>query len=294
VNPGLRIKDNYMPSINDFKSFKLKNGWKISVYNTRANHELMNQVQQFVTSYEPLKSWIRIKSSGNSRIWKLSGNNRSYIFKEYLRRSFLEYPKTVLNGSRARKSLREGLNLMNKGFLTPEMQAFGEKTFLGIPTKNFIITTLIPEAIGIYSLLKDSFKTPLSARKIQIKRNLLSALGKTVGRLHSAGIVHGDLRLDNIIVIRWDERNPDFYFIDNERNSFFTHGIPERLRLKNLVQINMIVIPQITFSDRLRFFRAYLSENQELQQDAKQWMRNVFMKTRERLQDNFPGVWIRF
>jgi hypothetical protein len=185
VNPESRTRDKYMPSINDFKSFKLKSGWKISVYNTRANHELMNQVQQFVNSYEPLKSWIRIKSSGNSRIWKLYGNNRSYILKEYLKRSLLEYPKSILNGSRARKSLREGLNLMNKGFLTPEMQAFGEKTFLGIPTQNFIITTLVPEAIGIYSLLKDSFKTPLSAREFQLKRNLLSALGKTVGRLHS-------------------------------------------------------------------------------------------------------------
>jgi hypothetical protein len=55
----------------------------------------------------------------------------------------------------------------------------------------------------------------------------------------------------------------------------------------------MIVMPQITFSDRLRFFRAYLSENQELEQNAQQWMRNVFLKTRERLQDNFPGVWVR-
>jgi hypothetical protein len=179
VNPELRIKDKYMPSINDFKSFKLKNGWKISAYNIKANHELMNQVQQFVNTYEPLKSWIRIKSSGNSRIWKLYGDNRGYIFKEYLKRSFMEYPKSILNGSRARKSLREGLNLMNKGFITPEIQAFGEKTFLGIPTQNFIITTLVPEAIGIYSLLKDSFKTPLSARKIQLKRTLLSALGKT-------------------------------------------------------------------------------------------------------------------
>lgn len=279
--------------MNDFKSFKFKNGWKISVCNTRTNYELMNQVQQFVTSYEPLKSWSPIKSSGNSRIWKVSVNKHRYIIKEYLKRSFLEYPKTILNGSRARKSLRQGLNLMNKGFLTPEMEMLGEKMFFGIPTRNFIITVFIPEAIGIYSLFKDSFNTPLSIRKIQIKRNLLHNLGKTVGRLHSAGIVHGDLRLDNIIVIRWHERNPDYYFIDNERNSFFPHGIPDRLRLKNLVQINMIVMPQITLSDRLRFFRAYLSENQELQKDAKQWMRNVFIKTRERLQDNFPGVWLK-
>jgi tRNA A-37 threonylcarbamoyl transferase component Bud32 len=282
-----------MLSISNFKPLKFKNGWKISIYNIKANHELINQVQQYVASHEPLKSWTRIKSSGNSRIWRLYGNNRNYIFKEYLKRSLFEYPKSILNGSRARKSLRQGLNLMNKGFLTPEMQAFGEKTFLGIPTKNFIVTTLVPEAIGIYSLLKNSFKTPLSARDFQLKRTLLSALGKIVGRLHSSGIVHGDLRLDNIIVTRWDEGNPGFYFIDNERNRCFPHSIPERLRMKNLVQINMIVMPQITFSDRLRFFSAYLSENQELQQDAKQWMRNVFLKTRERLQDNFPGVWVR-
>ncbi len=122
------------------------------------------------------------------------------------------------------------------------------------------------------------------------KRTFIQTIGQLIGRLHKQGIFHGDMRPGNILV----KRSPKellSYFIDNERNRYFPKGIPQRLREKNLIQINMTVLPAITFPDRLRFFKAYLNENPELKPYAKDLTRKIFLRTRERLQKRIPGIW---
>jgi hypothetical protein len=209
----------------------------------------------------------------------------------YLKRDPLDSLKAFFAGSRARRACLNGEELIERGFNTPTMLALGEKTVAGFATDNFLITEYLPDSMGIYSLIKSQFSLPLKHEDIQLKRSTLRNLGRYIGALHAKGFVHGDLRMDNIIVT---ELNPDkvkFYLIDNERNKFFHRDIPERLRLKNLVQVNMIVLPQITFTDRLRFFKAYLEKNPELKSVSRYWIRRVFLKTKKRLQKIIPDIW---
>ncbi len=99
--------------------------------------------------------------------------------------------------------------------------------------------------------------------------------------MHKADIFHGDLRPGNILIEVLDD-DFHFYFIDNERTRYFHDEIPSRLREKNLVQINTILMSQITFTDRLIFFKAYLDENPELKPVARKLIRKIFRKTKKK------------
>ena len=112
------------------------------------------------------------------------------------------------------------------------------------------------------------------------KRALIRAFAKTVGRMHARGIFHGDLRLGNVLAAR-EGQNWRFFFIDNERTRKF-HRLPSRLRLKNLVQVNLF-IHGITDADRLRFFGAYLAVNPTIQKHYRRWVEKIIAKTNKRL-----------
>jgi len=114
------------------------------------------------------------------------------------------------------------------------------------------------------------------------RHHSIRKIGRLIGRLHRTGIVHGDLRPGNILV-QHSGGEPVFYFIDNARNRFFKKSMPDRLRLKNLVQMNMLLMPHITHSNRLRFFRAYLLENPGLVPHERKWIHIISLKTRKRM-----------
>jgi len=86
------------------------------------------------------------------------------------------------------------------------------------------------------------------------RRRFLQTLGCEIGRLHGHGIFHGDLRVGNVLVQEAGD-TWRFWLLDNERTVQF--GIlPERRRIKNLVQLHLFV-KNLTDSDRWRFFHAY-------------------------------------
>lgn len=267
------------------------NGWKILCDAVRCNSSILDQIKIFTLTRVPPQGWIHIESSHFSSVWKFSINNTSYIFKQFLNRNILEYFKASIRGSRAKRAWVNGQILIKEGFYTPFLIAYGERSFFSFPVFTFIVTDFLQDYCGAYTMLKTKFSFPLPMNQIKLKRTLIHLLGKYIGQLHSKGIIHGDLRLDNILINQRETEDTMFYLIDNERNKLFPRDIPERLRLKNLVQINMIVLPQITFTDRLRFFRAYLESNPELETVSRYWIRRVFLKTKKRLQKKIPGCW---
>ena len=119
--------------------------------------------------------------------------------------------------------------------------------------------------------------TPCSLRE---KRDLLRQFGLTVGRMHRAGVVHGDLRPGNVLVRRNGNRW-EFFLIDNERTRRHRY-LRGRLRRKNLVQINML--PRgISNTDRMRFFLPYLLLNPSVRRNREGYARKIMAVTRRRL-----------
>jgi hypothetical protein len=83
------------------------------------------------------------------------------------------------------------------------------------------------------------------------KRELLCALGRAVGGLHTAGFVHGDLVPSNVLA-----RDDGFVLLDHDRT--------RRGRLlvwwgarRNLVQLGRFVVPGLRAADRMRVLCAY-------------------------------------
>jgi hypothetical protein len=272
-------------------STKCLHGWKIAYDREACDPSVIEAVKEFAGSGIPSGDWVRLGSSGNARVWKFRTPAGWYVLKEYLGKDFFDNAMFFVRGSRARRAWERGRELSIRGFNTPLGLAYGERLSFFSPPRCFLVSEFLPDSPGVYTLLKEEFRRPLSGERVRIKRTLLDGLGRFVGRLHAEGVVHGDLRLDNIIVRRWWSDSPVFILIDNERNRHFSGEIPARLRLKNLVQLNMVLLVQVTFSDRLRFFNAYLKENPRLGSAGKDWVRKVFLKTRKRLHKKFSGVW---
>lgn len=120
---------------------------------------------------------------------------------------------------------------------------------------------------------------------IQWRRNALKQLGEVVANLHNAGIAHGDLRPNNILLHCYSTV-PKFCFIDNERNAALSSDVSSII--KNLVQLNMIWLEDVGLTDRFRFFSAYIKKLDSRfgltqKPENKKLLRQVQQKTIERL-----------
>jgi hypothetical protein len=104
--------------------------------------------------------------------------------------------------------------------------------------------------------------------------------------MHAAGIFHGDLRLGNILA-RKEKSGWHFFLIDNERTRKFRR-LPSHLRLKNLVQANILISDCVTKTDRMRFFKSYLQKNVNIQNGHRKLAKIVDAKTSDRLRTKLP------
>lgn len=153
--------------------------------------------------------------------------------------------KSWFRPARASSTARITVALRAAGFLVPPILLHGVHR----QSRRELIVTERAEGDGPIIALRRL------ERSIAAKRQVLSALGAEVGRLHSAGFIHGDLTPFNIRIVI--DEPPRFAFIDNERtrrNVLIARG---RRRLRNLVQLGHFALPGITRTDRMRVFRAY-------------------------------------
>lgn len=225
----------------------------------------------------------RIGSASSSRVFrfrlKISGQDRRVYYKEYMDRSLGDALKHVVRASRARRAFRASMMLNRNGFQAPEIVALGEDRVLLWNRRCFLVTFEAVAALPLYSLLEED-SSILEVELLRRKRALIRTLGKTVGRLHAHGIVHGDLRPGNVLA-RWEQDHWSVCLLDNERTRKYP-WVPPSLRRKNLVQIGMLRTG-VSHTDRLRFWRAYLTECPSLYPKRKQWAKRVHTRTVERL-----------
>ncbi|MGD0784435.1 MAG: lipopolysaccharide kinase InaA family protein [Sedimentisphaerales bacterium] len=257
-------------------------GWKIKLaddFPSGFESVILSEVQ-FPNGHR--SSFEKLTSSKFASVLKFSVLFRSKVYnlilKRYLNRNFSDILKNLIS-TRADRAFKAGRMLREKGFSTPPAVALCQKSFAGFITADFLITTEIQDCLPIYQLfikLADSEK-----------RELMEQFGQTVGRMHNQGFSHGDLRLGNVLVKPVVSlSNPkqdgkyDFIFLDNERTKKF-NKLPMRLRIKNLVQINMLR-ESLTDADKTHFLTSYLAQQQP-PLDKELLTKEVESKTAERL-----------
>ena len=142
------------------------------------------------------------------------------------------------------------------GFLTATVLAHGRAC-----DRTFLLTRRIPGMTLRDTLLKTEGKT---------KFTLIQKLAAEVARMHSSGIYHGDLNANNIMITE-NNREFQFYFLDNEKNKFY-RKTPNKKAIRNLSQLNYLIFPKfIHKNDRLRFLINYLASREMLEEKNHWW-----------------------
>ncbi len=225
----------------------------------------------------------KIASSRYAKVFRfeaeIKGEARAFYYKEFLFRNFRDRLSVLFRPSRAMRAWRGSRLLIDHGFDTAPPVCVGEDRRFGVVRRNLMITESIPDVLELADY-PDHEPATQEHGAVSRKRRFLKEYGRVIGRLHREGIFQGDLRERNILVRNGDP--PKFYLIDNERTRRY-RNLPDRKRLKNLVQANMYPFTGITRTDRVRFFCAYLEENPSLIPRKKVWMKNILRKTRFRL-----------
>lgn len=231
--------------------------------------------------------YSKVPSSDFTSVFKgrisSNGTDLPVYVKRFLFRSGLDFAKHLSRASRARRAFEASLMLRENGFDAPDVLGLFERRFGPFKLDNMLVTREVENATPMFQLLLD-MSGRSGAGALADKRSLIRAFAKTLGRMHARGIFHGDLRLGNVLVVEEDGRWR-FYFIDNERTKKF-HRLPARLRLKNLVQVNMF-FHDISNTDRLRFFKLYLETNPGIQSHASVWAKKITAKTSRRLKKKY-------
>ena|GEM_PF-743266 len=226
-----------------------------------------------------------IPSSESARIYKFTinfnGVNRGVYFKQYLSKSLWKFVKRLVHTSRAKRSFVATKMLAENGFDVPAIIAMCECNSL-FDRRDFLATLEVEKAKSIYQSICEG-RQGLNRQQLRHRRGLIRAFGQTVGRMHAKGIFHGDLRLGNVLA-RNEEGGWRFFFLDNERTRKFSR-LPCRLRVKNLVQVNMAPRGLFTNTDRMRFFKEYCTENAAAKEQKIALIRKILKRTDQRLSE---------
>lgn len=213
-----------------------------------------------------------------ARVYKgaisFNGQTHNLYIKQYLYRSAVDFLKHIFRPSRAMRSLKASQMLATENLLSPEVIAMGQLRKGPFVAKSFLITRSIENAPTLTTWIAeaDDFKT---------KKRFIRQLAEKIGKMHAANISHGDLRTGNILVKTVGD-GWDFYLLDNERTVKY-NKLPDKLRIKNLVQLNMLTDKNLTNTDTARFYKTYLQQNQTNIPNPKELAKKVNKKTEERL-----------
>lgn len=251
---------------------------KIKKWSCRCVESFKNLLEAADTKYEKKDDGKRngvhgpfqtVASSENAKVCKASikyqGRRLNVYIKEFYYRSFVDRLKHLVRPSRAKRAFNAGLMLEENNIKTPAVISVFEQKLGPLTTKNCLITKSINDASGLYCYFNLNRQGKLSPKW---KKQFIKQLGNEIGKLHARGISHGDLRSGNILCKK-EKNRWEFYLLDNERTIKYKK-LPMKLRLKNLVQMNMILPGHMSNIDRARFFNAYLKQNPKLKKNKKQ------------------------
>jgi tRNA A-37 threonylcarbamoyl transferase component Bud32 len=260
-----------------------REGWVVLAHEgfPRAITDLAVRVPESVT-LEP------VAASPYARVFtghvKANGQTFNVYVKQYLYRSVIDRLKHLIRPGRAMRNHTASVMLTRYGFLCPVVIATAwYRPWLahvpGLRSLPFCLasTTVTSAVTGATPMYEYFYQLKDTSRK----RAFLTTLGREIGRLHGHQIFHGDLRGGNVLV-QEDGDAWQFWLIDNERTCQFSN-LPERHRIKNLVQIHLYVEP-LTHADRWRFFRVYCETSGIEVPQQKALARQVIQRTRQREQ----------
>ena len=250
-----------------YKRAALK-GWDVIMHRDARPEEAIKLLSSDGSLHSDESVISRITSTPKSRVFlaafHCSGRNSRVYLKQFPLYLSLRYLIYLVCTGRAKRAFRASLMLEDCGFNAPKPLVLMEKKYGLFCTNSILLTKEVPDSMQLGEKLQQ-LSRDRSRNAIRQKRRLIRQFGKVVGEMHQKGILHGDLRLRNVLV-REEEEGFSFWFIDNERTKRFSRLRPGHVR-KNLVQLNMKL--EASNTDRLRFVKAYADQRGLTNEEVK-------------------------
>jgi tRNA A-37 threonylcarbamoyl transferase component Bud32 len=178
------------------------------------------------------------------------------------RRLWLATPdRFVRQGPRAKRIWRNAHALAVRHIATPRLWAWSGDRILG-------------EWLADAAPLNEFMNRPWKPRE---KRAFRDALARFVREMHRAGVHHGDLKANNVLV----RAGLEFFVIDLDRAEFHPE-VPLEKRLSDLAQLNAALGAPVTIGDRLAFYRTYAGRETEWNREWKARVKEIMRRTRAR------------
>jgi serine/threonine protein kinase len=141
----------------------------------------------------------------------------------------------------------------------------------------YFLSLEIPQAMNLTQYFQEIGASP-SRENLLLKRKTIRATGILIRQLHQSGFFHGDLQLENILVL-----GDQILLIDFDR-SYRKPILSIHERTKNLLRLNRSTEKWkrlgllITRTDRWRFFLAYAGEDKKIRTAVERILRNYSIR----------------
>jgi tRNA A-37 threonylcarbamoyl transferase component Bud32 len=203
------------------------------------------------------------------------------VVKETRCRSTLDWLKNVFRTVRGLKSFVNGNALAVRGVPVARPLAALVAGRWPIRGGSWLIMEDLCDLTRIDLFVLKRYAGALTPAVRAEKVSLVKAFGRFVGDLHRRGIYHGDMKAVNVFVMRAADGTFGFRLVDYDRVRF-GRRVSRRRRVKNLAQIAASVAVLVTKTDRLRFFRAYVFDEDGSTRE-KQYARGVLAEVRRKI-----------
>ncbi len=168
--------------------------------------------------------------------------------------SLVKMVRNLFKKSRCMNSWEVATRMIKLGIPTPLPIAAGEKRKAGLLIRSFYISEFIEGAMNIYDYF---LKNKNRCRDLTSWKNrIIKDISSLIGRMHKAGIAHGDLKRNNILVSENYEGGYNLFLIDIESASI-QGEICESSRIKDLGRLYKSFMGIASNYEMMRFIAGY-------------------------------------
>jgi tRNA A-37 threonylcarbamoyl transferase component Bud32 len=193
--------------------------------------------------------WQKVKSNSSRTVYRGTVGSLAVYVKHYHPRSRARRMARRLGLSAARREMQFMQVLSSRGVTTaPALAAMWE------PDLEWLATVAVEPSQPADAWHAERLREGAAGRA-DVRRATV-ALGRLIGRMHAAGVIHHDLHCGNVL-IRQGDLGPEAVLMDLHRAS--RRGrLSRRLRSANLAQLFHDRQDFTSRTDRVRFLKSYL------------------------------------
>ncbi|MCA9113965.1 MAG: hypothetical protein KDA79_02690 [Planctomycetaceae bacterium] len=199
-----------------------------------------------------------VKDGPHRTVYRLSLPSGAYYLKHFRVADWKARLQNVVRPCRAALEWNAAVQVGLAGINTIEPLAIGVNRQLGLATDSYLLTRSIAGTETLHDfILQDCGGLSRKAR-IRVRHRIAAELGRMIGRMHRAGLIHHDLHAGNILLQIDPGQFVRLWLIDLHAVVPKRH-IPERQLHWNLSLLSHFFHNRATPAERARFFSGYWS-----------------------------------